>query len=162
MAATPATQNKVVARPTTREQAIELYREWVTLVPLGEGGDEDGVIADVFLAQSPFDVGSSESLPNAEDLDGQDVKVLAVWRHEGSEEFGKTWYFTVDAVDERGTIFKWQTSSGQVMAVLTRLFVYGELPAVIHLRKSVKATRNGQHPMNATVVAVDGKGNGGS
>lgn len=97
-------------------------------------------------------------LPKAEEVAGRKLKVYDLARNDSDiEDTPYPYYLVVHSTDtETGDTVLWQTSAGEPLAKLLRIYEANKLPALVETRKADKATRKGFYPVNMIVYSMGG------
>lgn len=134
------------------------------IMQLPELPDSDGmgIYAAMLNAEDWEDLGVQSKLPAGKDLVGVEMKIVDVYRkisdledtEEDSTGVKLSHFLVIDALIENDTKdLRWQTSAAGLAFPITKLAVWGKLPAKITIQESDK-TRRGFKPLNVKIHYV--------
>lgn len=152
MAAAPTKTGRSMV-PVSLDATLEAFTAMVSAIPGPEEGNAEANLARILSATSWDEIGEdADGLPSGRDLAGKTVIVERVVRHVSTLGEGPGWYLVADAIDTAtGERFKFQTSAGELLAVLVKLHYSEAFPARLVIRTA--KTSKGH---DVVKVSVDG------
>jgi hypothetical protein len=157
--ATPAkSKSSEPAVPVSRDAIAEAFAALVYLVPEAAPGDVMDIIGPILQATDWEQLNNTEKLPSSQTLVGHKLRVEKISRKPSDHPTGTGFYLLCEGVDlETGEQLRFTAGGTQAVAVLSKLFTLGNLPAFVQF--SEVNTSAGNTAINAAVLGVDpGKG----
>jgi hypothetical protein len=156
MAAARKNTGKALAEPVSREVLLAQYGALLEQIPLAQDDDGFGLIKDILTATNWQELNRESELDNLQKYVGKTLKIIGMERRVSEIEGGMPWYLMVDAIDvASGELIKLNTSAGTPMAKMTMLHKFNNLPALVKITKTDKATRSGFYPLELEVLGVN-------
>ena len=147
-----------------RAAVLEAATALLDLIPDAVDDDGSGIIARLLDAESWEDLNQDSKLPAGKDIHGRDLVVRGMVKRFSDiepedDDLGVRLphYLVIDSVySGKGTEVRWQTSAPGLVIPLCKLYVWGKLPATVHIHQADKPTKRGFRPLNLEVLSVNG------
>lgn len=122
--------------PVSVSATLEAFTAMVSAIPGPEDYDPNENLARILQATTWEELSDDQdSLPSGRDMAGRTLLVEKIVRHASTMQDGPGWYLVADAVDvNTGERVKFQTSAGELMAVLVKLHWSDAFPARLTIR----------------------------
>lgn len=148
--------------PADRGAVLTAARALMDLVPDAPEDDGSGILARIIGAENWEELNSENTLPNAKDMAGRQLRYTAVYKRLSdleTEDDGTglklDHYLVCDAVDvNKGEMVRFQTSAGSVALAIAKMVAFGKVPFIGTIKQSEKTTRRGFRPLNLTIDGV--------
>lgn len=153
--AAPAKQgSNTPAVPITAPAIREAFAVMVNQVPEAAPGDIADIIGPILQATSWEDLQLEDALPSSKTLTGVRLRVESIARKPSDKDSVTGFYLLCKGARlDTGELVKFTAGGEQAVAVLTKLYLLGALPAFVEFRSV--ATTSGNDAINCAVLGVD-------